>query len=318
MPLGEKVAVQDHPQIGKGIFAVQQIEAGEVVWWWDQAEEILHTFSRAEIVAIPGEVGDWLRKYSYFVEEDLFGSQPQDKPMDISYYFNHTCDPNCWYDGDEKLIAMRTILPGEHVAYDYGMTETELSNHAGMQCLCGAKQCRGLLDFRQYRDPEWLAKYEPHCEAFIRRKAAEKGDVNSKIYLRHESTDPSKPPRGLYALKNIEKGEIVVVFGEHASIKTTSQATRKAHQRVYAEGSDNTVTVAQLVGGDRNEKSDQVNHSCNPSASLKDDVVLVADRAIEIGEEITFNYASLISAGSEFKCACGASNCTGSVQHPAA
>jgi SET domain-containing protein len=28
---------------------------------------------------------------------------------DVSYYFNHSCAPNCWYKEDKYLVASRDI-----------------------------------------------------------------------------------------------------------------------------------------------------------------------------------------------------------------
>jgi hypothetical protein len=62
------------------------------------------------------------------------------------------------------------------------------------------------------------------------------------------------------------------------------------------------------------EPADCINHSCNPNAGIRGQIVLVAMRAIAAGEEITFDYAmSDSSAFDEFECACGASNCRGHV-----
>lgn len=56
-------------------------------------------------------------------------------------------------------MAMRDIAAGEHLAYDYAFTETEGSLHAGLQCRCGAAECRGTLAFDDWRNPQWRAKY---------------------------------------------------------------------------------------------------------------------------------------------------------------
>jgi hypothetical protein len=53
-----------------------------------------------------------------------------------------------------------------------------------------------------------------------------------------------------------------------------------------------------------------LNHSCNPNSGLKDQVVVVAMRDIEEGEEITLDY-SITEADPywKMKCKCGNENC---------
>lgn len=141
---------------------------------------MFHTFTREQILTAPEDVRKNLMTYSYMIGYDAYGSTA-DPAEDPSYFFNHSCDPNCWYDTDDKLVAMRRIEPGEHVVYDYAFTETEArcevqlrhgaclrphhvsrtlrSFHAGMVCRCGAPHCRGRLDFGEYRSPAFMAKY---------------------------------------------------------------------------------------------------------------------------------------------------------------
>lgn len=76
------------------------------------------------------------------------------------------------------------------------------------------------------------------------------------------------------------------------------------------------VMTTRIAGGDDCE---QFNHSCNPNAGIKGQIVLVAMRDIQAGEEITFDYAMCLYSpsdttdGYEMKCQCGAENCRGVV-----
>lgn len=57
------------------------------------------------------------------------------------------------------------------------------------------------------------------------------------------------------------------------------------------------------------------NHSCNPNASIKSKVLIVALKDIKEGEEITFDY-SIIEGDPrwEMKCCCGEKNCRGIIR----
>ena len=43
------------------------------------------------------------------------------------------------------------------------------------------------------------------------------------------------------------------------------------------------------------EDADLINHSCSPNAGFRGQIFLVALRAIEPGEELTFDYAMVVS-----------------------
>jgi SET domain-containing protein len=66
-------------------------------------------------------------------------------------FINHSCEPNC-----EAIIvrshvwirALRDILPGEELTYDYNLTGDEHDRHERMDLYafhCGAKTCRGTM-----------------------------------------------------------------------------------------------------------------------------------------------------------------------------
>jgi uncharacterized protein len=66
-------------------------------------------------------------------------------------YINHGCDPNCESTTRNKRIfidAIRTIQPGEELAYDYQI-QRDSDDAANVDevfaCRCGAKSCRGSM-----------------------------------------------------------------------------------------------------------------------------------------------------------------------------
>jgi len=66
-------------------------------------------------------------------------------------YINHGCDPNCASTAENKRIyveAMRTIQPGEELAYDYQIErdpEDPPNVDEIFACRCGAAKCRGSM-----------------------------------------------------------------------------------------------------------------------------------------------------------------------------
>jgi SET domain-containing protein len=68
-----------------------------------------------------------------------------------SRYINHSCDPNCEAVIERKRIfiyALRTIRPGEELAYDYQYERTKdhtAEDEKFYACRCGAPNCRGTI-----------------------------------------------------------------------------------------------------------------------------------------------------------------------------
>jgi uncharacterized protein len=66
-------------------------------------------------------------------------------------FVNHGCDPNCQTVNTNRRIfieALRTIRPGEELAYDYQI-ERDADDPADVDtvfaCRCGAQSCRGSM-----------------------------------------------------------------------------------------------------------------------------------------------------------------------------
>ncbi|MDB5765090.1 MAG: hypothetical protein JWQ21_4085 [Herminiimonas sp.] len=66
-------------------------------------------------------------------------------------WINHCCAPNCEAreeDGRIFIHALRDILRGEELNYDYGLIVTERHTPAVKRdyaCLCGASTCRHTM-----------------------------------------------------------------------------------------------------------------------------------------------------------------------------
>jgi tyrocidine synthetase-3 len=57
---------------------------------------------------------------------------------------SHACEPNCRVSLRERaLFAVRPILPGEAITFDYQTTESRLSHP--FQCVCRSPRCRGWI-----------------------------------------------------------------------------------------------------------------------------------------------------------------------------
>ena len=111
---------------------------------------------------------------------------------------------------------------------------------------------------------------------------------------------------GSFATSKISKGEIVASFGGH--VINQSELTNYSPDRVSRSLQLNSDTY--LLSGDVPEEGDMINHSCEPNCGIAGTSSVQALRDIEIGEELTFDYAmSDSSKYDEFNCACGKDKC---------
>jgi uncharacterized protein len=93
-------------------------------------------------------------------------------------YINHGCDPNCESTTRNKRIfidAIRTIQPGEELAYDYQI-QRDSDDAANVDevfaCRCGAKSCRGSM-LEAAKKPRKAAHRAP-ARAAAKKSAARK------------------------------------------------------------------------------------------------------------------------------------------------
>jgi hypothetical protein len=86
-------------------------------------------------------------------------------------FVNHSCDPNAGIRINRRLVAIRDIVAGEEIRFDYSTTMDE--GYWTMECRCGAAHCRGrVTDFHELPD-EVRARYLALriVQGFIARRA---------------------------------------------------------------------------------------------------------------------------------------------------
>jgi len=111
---------------------------------------------------------------------------------------------------------------------------------------------------------------------------------------------------GVFATARIKAGATVAAFGGCA-MDRSEFAQLDAHQRTHAIQIDDDLF---LVSPPDLDPADYVNHSCEPNAGLLGNVLVVAMRDIEPGEEICFDYAMCDADDyDEFVCECGTPSC---------
>jgi hypothetical protein len=117
--------------IGRGVFAAQYFQPGQPILTF--GGRVLTT---PEMLALGTD-----RAYALQVGPAQF--------LDLTppgRYLNHSCDPNAGILDGRSLIALRPIVPGEEIRFDYSTAMRE--DHWTMECRCGEYLCRRVvLDF---------------------------------------------------------------------------------------------------------------------------------------------------------------------------
>ncbi|HWA52338.1 MAG TPA: SET domain-containing protein-lysine N-methyltransferase [Patescibacteria group bacterium] len=113
--------------------------------------------------------------------------------------------------------------------------------------------------------------------------------------------------KGLYAVKPIKKGDLVVVWGgEYVNSKQANKAERSG--KLVMQWDDDLFSIE-----DRGEGSGYfVNHSCEPNLYMQGAYALVAMRDISKDEELTADYAIWEADEnyiSKWDCNCGSKSC---------
>ncbi|MDX1253283.1 MAG: SET domain-containing protein-lysine N-methyltransferase [Gammaproteobacteria bacterium] len=110
--------------------------------------------------------------------------------------------------------------------------------------------------------------------------------------------------KGVFASEPIAAGEAILTFS--GPVWRRSEADFTTYHLQIGE---------DLYLGPSSGLDDYVNHCCQPNSGFREGLDLVALRAIQPGEEITWDYSTAIDEADfeGFPCGCGASSCRGRV-----
>lgn len=105
-----RTQVKPSPIAGLGLYAAQNISAGQV--WWRYDDRIDRTFSAEEYEKLPPHIQEWLRTYAY-LQSGLWVLCG-----DHAMFVNHSDQPNSITAGNES-IALRDIPAGHEIVENY-------------------------------------------------------------------------------------------------------------------------------------------------------------------------------------------------------
>ncbi len=82
-------------------------------------------------------------------------------------FLNHSCGPNVGLKNQTRIVAMRTIYPGEEILIDYSLDEAD--PRWKIKCDCGSVNCRGIIRSVQFLPKDLYTKYLPYIPAFFKK-----------------------------------------------------------------------------------------------------------------------------------------------------
>ena len=153
-----RILIANSPIHGKGMFASDVIEEGEVLIVWKESYT-----DKSGAMKAAGE-----GKGTMQWDEDIFSVETDVNEED--YMINHSCDPNTWMRDAYTLEARRMIEKGEEITVDIAMFESDEDAVADWKCNCGSPSCRERITGRDWMKKDLRSKYSGHFSPLINKR----------------------------------------------------------------------------------------------------------------------------------------------------
>jgi SET domain-containing protein len=132
--------------------------------------------------------------------------------------------------------------------------------------------------------------------------------INPKVEIRNAESEG----KGMFAKVSIQTGEEVIRFGGEYTSDPKEVETARSAEKLNMQWDEALWSIE-----DRGDGDDYfLNHSCDANLWMKDAHTLIAKRDIQIGEELTADYAIWEADEafvSKWECRCGSIKCRGRV-----
>ncbi len=156
--ISPKVEERNSPKHGRGLFAKEPIEAGEVVviWGGDFVNHSEAQKAKLEGMAVQQIAEDVWDVFDHATRHD-----------DASYNHNHSCNPNTWMGNEVTISARRDIAPHEELTIDYAMLVIDDGWVMPDKCRCGTSLCRHTITGLDWQRGDLQERYGNHFSPFI-------------------------------------------------------------------------------------------------------------------------------------------------------
>lgn len=161
--LNPKLKVKKTVKYDLGTFAQEDIKKGDLLLVLSG-----YVMKLSEEEKLPGTLSD----NGIQVTEDFSLCVSKKEELGGINFFNHSCDPNVGIKGQIFLVAMKDIKKGEEATFDYAMTLSRSKNAKPyrLKCLCGKKNCRGVITDDDWKDKKLQKKYKGYFQYYLQEK----------------------------------------------------------------------------------------------------------------------------------------------------
>src|SRR5438445_6482046 len=115
--------------------------------------------------------------------------------------------------------------------------------------------------------------------------------------------------RGLFAVADIAKDEIVAVKGGHIVDRKTLREKITPRLGPVEIQIDDDLFIVPVTQEERESSMLYSNHSCDANIGMRGEITFVAMRNVRSGEELTHDWAMTDDDDYSVECNCGAPNC---------
>jgi len=184
------VEVRHSPVHGYGVFAVRRIRKGTTIMEY-LGDRVSHEEADSRY-----EHKDANDNHTFLFTVDSKTVIDGGVGGNDARFINHGCDPNCASASHNKRIfveAVRTIQPGEELAYDYQIQrdpEDPPNVDEIFACRCGAVKCRGTM-LAPRKKPR-TKKSKPKAAAAKNKAAAQQKSPGHKKTAAKKKTAANK------------------------------------------------------------------------------------------------------------------------------
>jgi len=146
-----------NPSKGFGLYAAKFIPAGTTVCIW--GGDVLNFAALKARDPVH-------QMHSVQIDDELY-LVPNGAP-EFPDLLNHSCDPNTGVKGQIMVVAMRDIMPGDELCFDYATTDG--SQYDEFNCACGSHLCRGKVTGNDWMNAGLQARYRGWFSYYIQRR----------------------------------------------------------------------------------------------------------------------------------------------------
>lgn len=138
-------------KFGKGVFTRKKIKRGQLVAAFDGKR-------------YDGRFKAWTK--DLLTHTIQYGPSHWRDSKGLARYMNHSCAPNCGIRGLFRVVAMREIQAGEHLTWDYEMTEK--SDWYRLRCRCNSSKCRKVIGHHDRMPADVRESYKGYLSSWLR------------------------------------------------------------------------------------------------------------------------------------------------------